>query len=362
MSQDAAVIEVGRLDRAAAAQVAADLQEAMSRRPRRIIVDLGRVEAFDSAGLGAVVGGMQAARAHGVEVKLRGLSRAMLDFFSLLSLERLITPSPKAAPEGFLARVGAAAEPALANAAGIVHTAGATMHALFVAPFRRHRLRLDRTALEIEAAAFGALPIVVLIAFLLGLILAMQAYVQLRVWGAEIYIADMVGVSVMTEIGPLMTAIVLAARSGSSNAAQLGSMAVAEELDALRQMGIHPIRFLVAPKVVALAFAVFALGLVFDVVALAGGALFALLVAGTETSAYLDRAQEALKAGDFLVSSLKCVVFGASVGVVGCALGLRVTGGSEGVGRATTAAVVVGIFLIIVIDALFVTVQRMVFA
>lgn len=363
MSQDAAVIEVGRLDRAAAGQVARELDAVMSTRPRRIVVDLGRVDAFDSAGLGAVVAGMQSARARGVEVKLRGLSRSMLDFFSLLSLERLVTPPPPGGtPAGFVQRLGGAVEPLLASAVAIVRTGAETLHALFVGPFRRHRLRLDRTGIELEAAAYGALPIVILIAFLLGLILAMQAYVQLRVWGAEIYIADMVGVSVMTEIGPLMTAIVLAARSGSSNAAQLGSMAVAEELDALRQMGIHPIRFLVAPKVVALALSVFALGLVFDVVAMAGGALFALLVAGTETSAYQERIQEALKLGDFLVSSSKCLVFGGCVGVVGCALGMRVTGGSEGVGRATTATVVVGIFLIIVIDALFVTVQRMVLA
>ncbi|HLQ36306.1 MAG TPA: ABC transporter permease, partial [Planctomycetota bacterium] len=199
-----------------------------------------------------------------------------------------------------------------------------------------------------------------LISFLLGLILAMQAYVQLRVWGAEIYVADMVGVSVLTEIGPLMTAIVLAARSASSNAAQLGAMVVGEEIDALRQMGIHPVRFLVVPKVLACAFAAVALSVIFDVVAMAGGALFAWAVAGIEVGAYQEQTRQALHLADFLVASVKALSFGACVGVVGCALGMRVQGGSQGVGRVTTNAVVLSIFLIILIDAAFVTMQRMV--
>jgi phospholipid/cholesterol/gamma-HCH transport system permease protein len=137
-------------------------------------------------------------------------------------------------------------------------------------------------------------------------------------------------------------------------------MVVGEEIDALRQMGVDPVRFLVVPKVAALAFAVVALGLFFDVVAIAGGALFAAAAAGIEPGAYQEQTRQALHGSDFLIALGKSAVFGGCIGVVGCALGLRVQGGSEGVGRATTNAVVLGIFLIIVIDALFVAVQRLV--
>ncbi len=362
--QEPAVIQIqARLDRASVDDVRDELAHAMRDRPSRVVLDLENVQAFDSAGMGAVVESVRAAREQGVEVKLRGLSRPMLDFFSLLSVDRLLTRvAPSAPRQDVVRRVGAAVEPLLATVGGICATAAQTAHAVFVAPWRGKRLRIDRTVAELDMAAAGALPIVALISFLLGLILAMQAYVQLRVWGAEIYMADMVGVSVMTEIGPLMTAIILAARSGSSNAAQLGSMVVSEEIDALKQMGIHPIRYLVAPKVVALAMAVAMLTLLFDLIAMAGGALFGLTVAGIEIGAYQEQTQQALRLSDFFVAVGKSIVFGGCIGVVGCSLGLRVEGGSEGVGRATTEAVVVSIFLIIVIDALFVTAQRMVFA
>ena len=347
------------LDRANVAALVSDLEHALRSRPSRVYVDLGAVESFDSAGLGGVVAGMRQARASGVDVKLKGLSAPMLDFFSLVSIERLVRPAPAPARPGPVTRLGGLVEPMFDGALAVGSTALATLEELFVGPFRRRFLRLDRTAVEVDHCAAGALPIIALIAFLLGLILAMQAYVQLRVWGAELYIADMVGVSVLAEIGPLMTAIVLAARSGSRNAAQLGSMVVSEEIAALEQMGIRPLAFLVAPKVVACAFASVSLSVVFDVVGMCGGALFAWSVAGIDLHAFAEQLRTALHLSDFAVALAKAFAFGAAVGVVGCALGLRVRGGSEGVGRATTNAVVLGIFLVIVVDAVFVTCQRM---
>jgi len=356
-----ATIKVGTaLDRGSVGQLMLDLDREVRARPDRVTVDLGAVEAFDSTGLGGVVDGLRRAGEQGVEIKLRGLSQPMLDLFSLVSVQRLCTPAPALVRPDPITRLGAFVEPLLDSIQSVLATAAETAHAVFVAPLRGERVRLDRTTIEVDHSAVGALPIVVLISFLLGLILAMQAYVQLRVWGAEIYVADMVGVSVLTEIGPLMTAIVLAARSASSNAAQLGAMVVGEEIDALRQMGIHPVRFLVVPKVLACAFAAVALSVIFDVVAMAGGALFAWAVAGIEVGAYQEQTRQALHLADFLVASVKALSFGACVGVVGCALGMRVQGGSQGVGRVTTNAVVLSIFLIILIDAAFVTMQRMV--
>lgn len=358
--QESAIIEVEqRLDRDAVKPLLRDLDGALSG-ARAVVLDLGRVDAFDSAGLGAVVEGMRRARSRGREVRLRGLSDPMLEFFSLVSVERLLEPPPRPAKRlDPFSRVGAAFEPLWSAGVHVVQLAIQTARATLVEPFAGHRLRLDRIAVELDHAGNGALPIVALISFLLGLVLAMQAYVQLRVWGAEIYMADMVGVSVVTEIGPLMTAILLAARSGGSNAAQLGSMSIGEELDALRQMGVRPVPYLVVPKVLALAITTVALGLLFDVVAICGGSLFAMVVAGIPAPAYLDQTQQAVMLGDFAVGKLKCLVFGACIGVIGCGLGLRVRAGADGVARATTNAVVVSIFVIIVLDAIFVTAQRL---
>lgn len=347
------------LDRSTVGQLVAELHRELAARPARVTLDLGAVEAFDSAGIGGVVAGMRSASAAGVELKLRGMSQSMLDFFSLVSVQRLTQADGRAARPDPVTRIGMFVEPMLEGTAAVTKLAWATLHELAAGPFRRRWLRLDRTAIEVDHCAAGALPIVALIAFLLGLILAMQAYVQLRVWGAEIYIADMVGVSVLSEIGPLMTAIVLAARTGSRNAAQLGAMVTSEEIAALEQMGIRPLGFLVVPKVVACAFAAITLGVVFDVTAICGGALFAWGVADIQLDAFAEQLRAALTMSDFAVALGKGATFGAAVGVVGCALGLRVRDGSEGVGRATTNAVVLGIFLIIVVDAVFVTCQRM---
>lgn len=343
------------LDRSTVKALCDDLDRELRARPARVTIDLSPVESFDSAGLGAVVAGMRSARQAGTELKLKGLSQAMLDFFSLVSVQRLAAPPEPVPQPDPVTRLGAFVEPMLDGTLAVLETAWSVARELLLGPFRRRPLRLDRTAIEIDHCAAGALPIVALIAFLMGLILAMQAYVQLRVFGAEIYMADMVGVSVLAEIGPLMTAIVLAARSGSRNAAQLGSMVVSEEIAALEQMGIRTLAFLVAPKVVACAFAAVTLGVIFDVVAMCGGALFARAVAGIEFAAFAEQLRAALSLDVFLVAMAKSACFGAAVGIVGCAVGLRVQDGSEGVGRATTGAVVLGIFLVIVADAVFVT-------
>ncbi|MBX3461727.1 MAG: ABC transporter permease [Planctomycetes bacterium] len=347
------------LDRATIGSLIADLDRELRARPARVTIDLGAVEAFDSAGIGGVVSGMRRATAAGVELKLRGMSQPMLDFFSLVSVQRLVQPEAKVGRPDPVTRLGRLVEPMLQSARAVFELGTQTAHELLVGPFRGRWLRLDRTAIEVDHCGAGALPIVALIAFLLGLILAMQAYVQLRVWGAEIYIADMVGVSVLSEIGPLMTAIVLAARTGSRNAAQLGSMVVGEEISALEQMGIRPLAFLVAPKVVACAFAAVTLGVVFDVTAIAGGGLFAWAIADITLDAFGAQLRTALRLSELLVAVAKSATFGAVVGVVGCALGLRVRDGSEGVGRATTGSVVLGISLVILVDAVFVTCQRL---
>lgn len=359
MSRSSIVEFAPRLDQAEAQGALHAVDAALVRGGASVVLDLGRVEHFDSAGMGAVIRGIRRARSRGADVRVKGMSGEMLDFFSLVSVDRLTAAEEEADPKEDLATwVGARVEPLFASL-GWILSIGVDAVVGVVSPVKGRRLRWDRIAMELEEAFLGALPIVLLIGFLLGLILAMQAYVQLRVWGADVYMANMVGVSVVYEIGPLMTGIILAARSGSSNAAQLGSMIVAEEIDALKQMGVRPVSYLVVPKVLALAFSVIALGLVFDCIAIVGGAMFGYMAAGIEPNVYMARTAEALSLSSFLVACAKCVVFGGLVGIVGCGLGLRVTGGSQGVGRATTNTVVLGIFLIIIVDALFVAAQQM---
>jgi phospholipid/cholesterol/gamma-HCH transport system permease protein len=326
----------------------------------RIVVDLGGVDQFDSAGLAAVLEILRRGRAAGVEVRLRGLAAGMLDLFSLVSVERLLVAAAAPRPVGSMRWAGRLVLPQLEALGRVADRTRAVLRALFLEPLKGRLPRFDRTVAELDASAVGALPIAMLIAFLLGLILAMQAWVQLRVWGAELYLADMVGVSVVTEIGPLMTGIVLAARSGSADAARLGAMVVGEEVDALRQMAIDPERYLVVPKVLAAALAAVGVGLLFSVTAVCGGCLFAWAVAGIDPGIFRDQLARVLGPGDVVFACFKSLSFGTCVGLVACAEGLGVRGGSEGVGRATTRAVVLAVFLIIVLDAVFVTVQRMV--
>ena len=339
-----------------------DRSRATAASDARVVVDLGGVDRFDSAGLAGLVELLRRGEERGFEVRLRGVSAGMLDLLSLVSLERLTRPAVVPVRDGAVSAIGRRMLPQLEALGRVARVGTAVLGAVLVDPFRGRAPRLDRTARELDEAAVGALPIALWIAFLLGLILALQAWAQLRVWSAELYMANMVGVSIVTEIGPLMTAIILAARTGSSDAARLGAMVVAEEVDALSQMGIEPVRYLVVPKVLASALAAVAVGILFSATALVGGALFAWSVADIGPALFRGQLEKALSAGDLWFACGKSIAFGGVVGVVACAEGLGVTGGSEGVGRATTRAVVLAVLGVVLVDAAFVASQRFLFA
>ena len=356
-SADPAVRMPERFDRSSAATLCREL-ESQEHGEGQLLLDLSAVESFDSAGMALVVDAIERARASGREVKLIGLKGPVLDFFSLLSVERLVRPEDRPRRPGFVEAVGGAVVPVLDSASVGARTVGSALWDATRGLFQGTRPRMSRIVEEVYVAGIGGVPIVALIALLLGMILAMQAWVQLRLFGADIFVADMVAVSVTREIGPLMTAILIAARSGSSIAAQLGTMVINEEVAALTQMGVHPARYLVVPKIAALAFATPCLAVLFVFIAILGGALFGVLVVGIEPGTYLEATHKALHLNDLFSCLLKATVFGGLVAAVGCALGLNVKGGPEGVGRATTGSVVAGIFLIIVVDAVFVLLLR----
>jgi phospholipid/cholesterol/gamma-HCH transport system permease protein len=204
-----------------------------------------------------------------------------------------------------------------------------------------------------ERAGADGLPIVLLISFLVGLVTAFQAAVQLRQFGANIFVADLVALSITRELGPLMTAIIVAGRSGAAFSAELGTMKVSEEIDALRTLGLDPYLFLVFPRVIALVLVMPLLTVLADLVGILGGLLVALLGLDLTVNAYLLETQKALDLWDVGSGLLKSVVFAFSVALIACQRGLATSGGAEGVGRATTSAVVTSLFALVVLDAIF---------
>jgi phospholipid/cholesterol/gamma-HCH transport system permease protein len=215
------------------------------------------------------------------------------------------------------------------------------------------RIRWRPVAFNIRNAGWNALPIVGLLAFLLGVVVAYQGAGQLRTFGANIFVVDLVGLSMLREFAPMITAIIVAGRSGSAYAAQIGTMVVTEEMDALRTIGVDPQEMLVLPKLLALIVALPLLTVFADVLGLAGGMLMAQARLGVGYSEFLERLVKAVAVRDYLVGVLKAPVFAAIIVMVGCFQGFRTEGGADGVGRQTTRSVVWSIFMVIVVDAAF---------
>jgi len=206
---------------------------------------------------------------------------------------------------------------------------------------------------EIQEAGFNALPIVGLLTFLIGVVIAYQGGDLLRSYGGSIFIADLVGFAMLRELAPLITAIIVAGRTGSSYTAQIGTMQVTEEVDALRSMGIAPIELLVLPKLFALLIALPLLTMFADVMSVTGGMFMAEAQLDVSFQSFLDRLDQAIDLQSFLVGIGKAPVFAFIIASVGCYQGFRVSGGAEAVGRRTTTCVVQCIFLVIIVDAMF---------
>tara|TARA_A100000171_G_C2138605_1_gene152570 strand:+ start:2160 stop:3344 length:1185 start_codon:yes stop_codon:yes gene_type:complete len=206
---------------------------------------------------------------------------------------------------------------------------------------------------HIQKVGFQALPIIGLIAFLIGIVLVYQGAQQLKRFGAEIFTIDLLAVSVLREIGVLLTAIVVAGRSGSAFTAQIGTMSLNQETDAMRVMGLDPIRYLVIPRLLALLIALPLLVFFANIVALIGGAFMGSALIGVDFDQFFQHLNLTIKPWTFWTGMIKAPVFAFVIALVGCFEGLRVTGGADSVGRHTTSAVVKSIFLVIVLDAAF---------
>jgi phospholipid/cholesterol/gamma-HCH transport system permease protein len=217
----------------------------------------------------------------------------------------------------------------------------------------RGRVRFRATVNEVVKAGYNSVPIIAVISFFIGVILAFQAAYQLKKVGAMMYVADLVGVSVTRELGPIITAIVVAGRSGSAYAAEIGSMKAAEEVDALISMGINPVRFLVVPKLFALMLMVPALTVLSVAIGMIGGFAISTTALEIHPQIYYTQTVNALYMKDVVTGLMKALSFGIVITIVGAYEGFKVERGAEEVGRRTTASVVVSIFLVIVFDLFF---------
>jgi len=230
-----------------------------------------------------------------------------------------------------------------------------TFYWSFISPFKGKAIRVRASISEMVKVGYNSVPIVAVISLFVGIILALQAAYQLKKVGALIYVADLVGVSLTRELAPILTAIIVAGRSGSAFAAEIGSMKAAEEVDALVTMGINPIRFLVVPKLIALMIMLPALTLFADFIGILGGFLLSVTELGIHPYNYFQQTVSALVMTDVVTGLVKALAFSIVITIVGAYEGFKVEGGAEEVGRRTTASVVASIFLVIVFDLFFTT-------
>src|SRR6202158_440691 len=252
----------------------------------------------------------------------------------------------------WVADVGGATGRSIAYVGGLAEICAKALRLLVLSPLKRSRM-LERAVHEAMAAGVGAIPIVTLIAFFVGVIIALQGAYELQRLGAMQLVSSLVAIAITRELGPLITAIVVIGRSGSAFAAEIGTMRVTEELDALATMALDPVGFLVTPKFIAMIVMLPCLTIWANFMGILGGALFGVAQADFTLVRYIDSSLDALYLRDITTGLVKSVMFGITITAVGCHEGLSTGAGAEQVGRSTTRAVVVSIFLVILVDLVF---------
>ena len=253
----------------------------------------------------------------------------------------------------FVGDLGMAAQTAMATMVGLLGFFGALLIAIGNVIRHPRRFRFNAVVTRFDVVGVRALAIVGLMSFLVGIVIAQQGAVQLRQFGAEIYTINLIGRSAVKELGVLMTAIMVAGRSGSAFAAQIGSMKLSEEVDAMRTIGVSPMEALVLPRVLATVLMMPLLGFYAALLAIVGGGIFTWLSLDIPPITFVQRIREVVPMTDLYQALIKAPVFGLIISMAGCYQGLQVKGNAEDVGLRTTTAVVQGIFLVIVLDAFF---------
>jgi phospholipid/cholesterol/gamma-HCH transport system permease protein len=345
---------IGRLDSMSTGSIWRETNLELDRTsPEQVIVDASEIEYCDGSGIGYLFGLRQRQEKNGGGLEIRGLQaefQQLLDLFDPSEFEE--SPEIQPGPVSFFEKIGRSTCRICEEAYTFLEFLGEAGVAMVKALLNPKQVRWKDAFLVAETAGVDALPVIALIGFLMGLIMAFQAAIPMRQFGAVIYVANLVGLSMVRELGPLMTAIVLAGRSGSAFAAELGTMKVNEEIDALITMGLDPVRFLVVTRILAAVIMTPLLTLFADLIGVMGGSIV-LLSMGYSLDTYLKQIFSMVTYVDLLGGLFKSIVFGLLVAGIGCLRGLQTEIGASAVGESTTRAVVGGIVLIVVTDGIF---------
>ena len=348
------IIISGRLDSTSTGSIWQEAVKVLERASsKRAIVDASGIDYCDGSGIGLLMELQRHQRETGGELEIKGLreeSQKLMDLFDPADFEKshIAKPIKARLPE----EVGRATFTVWENIHTQISFLGELIVALIYAAGNPRRVRWKDAFLIADTAGVNALPIIALISFLIGLIMAFQAAIPMREFGAEIFVADLIALSILRELGPLMTAIIMAGRTSSAFAAELGTMKVNEEIDALTTMGLNPVRFLVVTRVIATLVMMPLLTIFSNLLGVIGGSVV-LLSLGYPLITYIDRIMTAASYVDLLGGLLKSLAFGLIVAGIGCLRGLKTTTGASAVGDSTTRAVVSAIILIVITDGVF---------
>ncbi len=354
--EEATIRLAGRLSLDDLEPLMADLQAIPGRlMPRRLSVDLAGVEYLDSAGALVLIELQNRARALSIPVDLLNVSEKDHGLLSLIDPEVLQRPPlrPEIVQSPILETLGELARRQFRDFQEIMSFVGDIITALVYCLAHPRVVRWADVMFYMKRAGADGLPIVALISLLLGLIMAFMSSLQLKQFGANIYVANLVTIAMVRELGPIMTAIIVAGRSGSAFAAEIGTMIVNDEVNALLTMGFDPTRFLAVPKVLATMVVVPILTVYADLFAILGGLIVGVTGLDLTAFTYIQQTKSSISIFDFVTSLIKAIVFAVLISGIGCQRGFQVRGGAEGVGMSTTSAVVSAIFLIVVFDSAF---------
>jgi phospholipid/cholesterol/gamma-HCH transport system permease protein len=324
--------------------------------PRRVVIDMARIEKFDTYGAWLLERLVRVFKARGAETQVVGLPptyQGLVDELHEVNLKEWPDQNEEGPVASALESIGHTVYTVIHSLRAALDMVGAVTVALLRVVVNPRRFRFTSMVHHLDNVGWRAVPIILLITFLIGCIIAQQGIFHFRKFGADIYVVDMVGILVMREIGVLIVAIMVAGRSGSAFTAELGSMKMREEVDALRTMGFDPVEVLVLPRVLALIIGLPLLTFIGSLAALYGGGLVCWLYGGIDPDVFLQRLREAITIDHFKVGMIKAPFMAMVIGVVACVQGFQVKGSAESLGLQTTASVVESIFLVIVLDGVF---------
>ncbi|MBO0734973.1 MAG: MlaE family lipid ABC transporter permease subunit [Alphaproteobacteria bacterium] len=325
---------------------------------KRVVLDLAGIDRLDSAGAWLLLRTEHDLTTRGNTVDIRNLRSNLAPLLEQVRAGGIVSPAPHPRPAhhtiiGFLARIGEISIEIVVRAYAILGFFGAVCETAAALLLHPRRLRMTALIVQVEQTGVNALPIVGLLSFLIGVVLAYQGADQLRRFGAEIYTVNLLGAGILRELGVLMAAIIIAGRSGSAFTAQIGTMRVNEEIDAMRTIGLDPVEVLVVPRLFGLVLTLPMLTLYANIIGLVGGSFMAWASLGVSPPQFLRQLEYSLYPWTFWIGLLKSPFFAFIIALIGCFEGFQVARSAESVGRLTTLSVVEAIFLVIVADAGF---------